>query len=84
MYRLAHAIGARRPTCVQVPPPGYVLVRIGKDPPDWVVTIRGSILAYMYLYCAPHPNQSIIHPAILAYMVSRVRVSPVILLLPLP
>ena len=44
-----------------------MLVRIGKDPPDWVVTIRGSILAYMYLYCAPHPNQSIIHPAILAY-----------------
>jgi len=32
------------------------LVRIGKDPSNWVVTIRGGILAYMYLYCAPHPN----------------------------
>ena len=27
------------------------MVRIGKDPPDWGVTIRGGILAYMYLYC---------------------------------
>ena len=47
------------------------MVRIGKDLPDWVVTIRGGILAYMYLYCAPHPNQSNHLPAILAYKQCR-------------
>ena len=43
------------------------MVRIGKDPFDCVVTIRGGILAYMYLYCAPHPNLSNHLSAILAY-----------------
>jgi len=43
------------------------LIRIDKDPPDRVVSIYHGILAYMYLYRALHPNQSIIFLAIFAF-----------------
>ena len=56
------AIGAGCPLSRCAP----LLIRIGKDPPDRVVSIYCGILAYMYLYRALHPNQSIIFLAIFA------------------